>query len=181
MPLCLASRQEKSNPMPGDSLISSPALNTTHAVSIHAAPATVWSWLVQIGQDRGGFYSYTLLENLLGCRMKNADRIHPEWQSLTPGQEIPIHPRFRPLTVAEVATGQHLVLTQSLRFQWTWSFQLLPEFSDEQANPGTRLLVRTRLSRPGWLTGLVIYPVMTVGHYLMERKMLLGIKQRSER
>ena len=56
------------------------------------AAERVWPWLAQIGQDRGGFYSYEWLENLAGCRMRNADRIHPEWQRREVGEEVMLHP-----------------------------------------------------------------------------------------
>ena len=55
-------------------------------------PEAVWPWLAQIGQDRGGFYSYEWLENLAGCRMRNADRIHPEWQDRQAGDTVLLHP-----------------------------------------------------------------------------------------
>jgi len=74
--------------LPGDE----PGLQTTyqiqHAVTIHTTPDRVWPWLVQLGEDRGGFYSYAALERLLGLRVHNADRIHPEWQDLTVGDTV---------------------------------------------------------------------------------------------
>lgn len=65
--------------LPGDELVEDPGIQTTRALTIDAAVRDVWPWLAQIGQDRGGFYSYEWLENLAGCRMRNAWRIHPEW------------------------------------------------------------------------------------------------------
>ena len=61
---------------------------STRAVTIAAPLETVWSWLVQIGQDRAGFYSYTWLENLFRCAMPRVDRIVPEWQQRTLGDIV---------------------------------------------------------------------------------------------
>ncbi len=126
-----------------------------------------------MGQDRGGFYSYTMLENLLGCRMTNADRIHPEWQHLDVGDLVSLHPRAKPLRVALIGQNRHLVLQSSAGFPWTWAFVLADE------SDGCRLVVRTRVSWSGFLTGLVLRPVMGPGHYVMESKMLRGIRDRA--
>lgn len=48
---------EVTRAMPGDDLITHPAMAATHALTIHAPMEQVWAWLVQIGQGRGGFYS----------------------------------------------------------------------------------------------------------------------------
>ncbi len=77
---------------PGDDLIPRPQINATHAVTIQARPDEVWPWLVQIGQGRGGFYSYEQIENAMGLRIENADRILPEWQSLQVGDVVPLAP-----------------------------------------------------------------------------------------
>ena len=141
--------------------------------TIGASSADVWPWIVQMGQDRGGFYSYTMLENLLGCRMTNADRIHPEWQHLDVGDLVPLHPRAKPLRVALIGQNRHQVLQSLAGFPWTWAFVLADEWH------GCRLVVRTRVSWSGFLTGLVLRPVMGPGHYVMESKMLRGIRDRA--
>lgn len=167
-----ATQEERAQPLPGDELVPKAKLVTTHAISIGAPPDKVWPWIVQMGQDRGGFYSYTMLENLLGCRMTNADRIHPEWQILSVGDSVSLHPRAKPLRVALIAANQHLVLQSSAGFPWTWAFVLAEESS------GCRLLARTRVAWSGTLAGLFLRPVMGPGHYVMESKMLLGIRDR---
>ena len=68
-----ATDEETKMILPGDELFEHPQLNATHAITINAPVKKVWPWLVQIGQNRGGFYSYTWLENLVGCDMHNAD------------------------------------------------------------------------------------------------------------
>lgn len=174
MQLCFATAEEKSSRLAGDQLIASPMIVTTHAITVNAAPGLVWPWVVQIGQNRAGFYSYTLLENLMGCRMKNADRVHSEWQSLSVDDHVELHPKFRPLIVNEVVPQERLVLRQKHPLHWTWSFILKPQASS------TRLIVRSTVARTGLLTTAVVYPVMTIGHYVMERRMLIGIRQRAE-
>src|SRR5207344_965174 len=66
--------------LPGDELVGSPAVQSTEGVWIDAPPDAIWPWLVQMGQDRGGLYTYEALENLIALRYRNADQIHPEWQ-----------------------------------------------------------------------------------------------------
>ncbi len=77
---------------PGDELIARPLVSSTHAVTIQAPVSKVWPWLVQIGQGRGGFYSYEFVENAMGLKMENADRILPEWQNLQVGDVVPLAP-----------------------------------------------------------------------------------------
>ena len=72
----------------GDALSPYALAVVTHAVNIDAPAEAVWRWLVQIGQDRGGFYSYTFLENLVGCDMRNTFRIVPEWQQRAIGDTV---------------------------------------------------------------------------------------------
>ena|SRR5438128_728348 len=52
-----ATDDEVHRPMPADELIPHPMVETTHAITIQAAAAEVWPWLVQTGMDRGGWYS----------------------------------------------------------------------------------------------------------------------------
>ena len=80
-----ATDEEVNERLPGDELVRHPNVEATHAVTIKAPAEEVWPWLVQIGQDKGGFYSYSWLENLAGCRLRNADRIVPEFQRLKVG------------------------------------------------------------------------------------------------
>jgi len=134
----------------------------------------VWPWIVQLGQGRGGFYSYTVLENLVGCHMENAGRVHPEWQDLKVGDPVYLHPKAPPLRVTRLDPGRALVLGTS------WAFVLEP--IDERT---TRLPVRGRgrfelpdLGRP--LNFLYWRLVFEPAHFLMERRMLQGIKERAE-
>src|SRR6185312_9811588 len=64
----------------------------TRAIAISAPADQVWPWIAQLGQGRGGFYSYDFLENLVGCDIYGADRIVPEWQSINVGGEVNLYP-----------------------------------------------------------------------------------------
>ena len=86
---------EFDEPLPGDDLIPSPNLVATRAITVRASAEHVWPWLVQLGQGRGGFYSYDFLENLVGCDIHSADRIVPEWQEAVVGDEVKLHPEVR--------------------------------------------------------------------------------------
>lgn len=88
-----ATDEELGKPLPGDELVPHPGIESTRAITVNAPVEQVWSWLAQIGQDRGGFYSYEWLENLAGCRMRNADRVHPEWQHREVGRPCTCIPR----------------------------------------------------------------------------------------
>lgn len=158
----------------GEELVPNANAVSTQKIRIDAPIQLVWPWLVQMGQGRGGFYSYAWLENLIGCQMKNADRIHPEWQNLEPGDGVSIHPRAAQLIVAQLAAESHLVLHQERPLQWSWSFNL---FEDQGS---CCLVVRTRIHWQRLWTRWLLGPLMRVGHFIMERKMLRGIKSRAE-
>ncbi len=172
----VATRSERVQSLPGDELVPAAKLNTTHAISIDAVASEVWPWLVQMGQGRGGLYSYTWLENLIGCQMRNANRIHPEWQSLSVGDKVSLHPKAPPLSVAALCDNQHLVLQSAAGFPWSWAFVL-----SDAGDGHCRLLVRTRVGWSNPALGLFLWPVMGPGHYVMERKMMHGIRVRAER
>lgn len=169
-----ATDNELEEQLPGDELVEEPTLNSTRAITINAPAGEVWPWLVQIGQNRGGFYSYAWLENLVGCRMRNADSIVPEWQELRVGDEIWLHPKAPPLRVLAIEPGRAIVLEKA------WILLLDPV--DETT---TRLIVRGRSKfAPDLNNAILNFLVWRVlfepAHFIMERKMMLGIKERAE-
>ncbi|WP_418605891.1 hypothetical protein [Georgenia sp. SUBG003] len=95
--------------LPGDDVLPSAGLSATRAVDIEAPPGSVWPWIAQLGQGRGGFYSYDVLENLAGCDIYSADKVVPEWQDVAAGDEIRLAPEVA-LSVADVSPPRHLVL-----------------------------------------------------------------------
>jgi hypothetical protein len=126
----------------------------------------VWPWLAQLGRDRGGFYSYEWLENLAGCQMQNADRVHPEWQHRELGETVHLHPAGG-LRVSVFQPGRALGL------EGWGTFALEPLGRDR-----TRLIARGSVPRG---VGAAAYGLlMEMPHFLMERRMLLGIKERVE-
>lgn len=177
-------KEECRSTLPGDELVGRPAVQSTEAVWINAPTDAIWPWLVQMGQDRGGLYSYETLENLIGLHYRNADRIHPEWQELVPGEVIRLAPegwngRRSGVTmqVAEVIDKEAIVLRGTPpEFPWdaVWSFHLAPHWEDR-----CRLLVRTRarLRYPGEVLATELAGPVTA---LVTRGMLLGIKRRVE-
>ena len=162
-----ATQDETSRPLPGDELVSNPGVRMTRAVTIDAPPDAVWPWLAQIGQDRAGFYSYAWLENLAGCDMRNADRVHEEWQQREIGEAVLLHP-------ADGVPIARFERNRSYAFAGGWYFVL--EAIDAQH---TRLIARTRV--PRGLPSIAYATFIELPHFVMERKMLLGIKERAER
>src|SRR5664279_5205357 len=80
--------------LPGDELFVAGAPRTTRALTIGAPPKAVWPWLAQIGEDRAGFYSYSLLERLAGAKIHNADTVHKEWQDVRVGDTVWLARRY---------------------------------------------------------------------------------------
>ena len=104
-----ATTEEAGSALPGDDLVPGADLIATRGIDVRATPAQVWPWIAQLGQGRGGFYSYDALENLVGCDIHSADRIVPEWQHPQVGDEVKLHPEVA-LAVALVQPGHALVL-----------------------------------------------------------------------
>src|SRR4051794_24966545 len=117
--------------LPGDDLVAAPDRVTTQSIDIRADLPEVWPWIAQIGQGRGGLYSYDRVENLLGCDIHSADRVHPEWQHVEIGDEVRLAPAMA-LTVAIVDPPGALVLrggevplgALGSPFDFTWAFTL---------------------------------------------------------
>jgi hypothetical protein len=171
-----ATPEEQTEPLPGDELVEC-ATPTTHAITINAPPERVWPWLAQIGQQRGGFYSYTFLENLVGCHMKNAGRIEPEWQDLKAGDLVYFHPKA-PWPARIVEANRALVLGDAEGKLFSWGFYLRPLGVDK-----TRLIVRSRGGQLplGPLAAPAQYLFMEPIHFVMERKMMLTLKSLAEK
>jgi hypothetical protein len=165
----------------GDDLIPNPDLSATRAIRIRASAEDVWPWIAQLGQGRGGLYSYDALENLVGCDMHSADRIVSEWQDVRVGDEFRLHPDVA-LEVAIVEPGRGLVVRGGVPmgeteppFDFTWAFELR-----ERLDGTTRLLMRERYGYTRPWSALLVEPVEAVS-FVMSRKMLRGIRDRVER
>jgi hypothetical protein len=176
-----ATDQESDVALLGDDMIANADLSATRAITVRASAAQVWPWIAQLGQGRGGFYSYDSLENLVGCDIHSADRIVPEWQEVGVGDEIMLAPEVG-LVVAVVEEGRSLVLRGGIPignaappYDFTWAFVL-----HDRPDATTRLLVRERYRYTRWWSRLLVEPVEAVS-FVMSQKMLRGIKDRAER
>ena len=176
-----ATDQESDGSLPGDDLIANPDLTATRAITVHTSAEQVWPWVAQLGQGRGGFYSYDALENLVGCDIHSADQIVPQWQTINVGDQVNLHPEVG-LDVAVVEPGRALVLRGGVPmgavappYDFTWAFVL-----QEQPEGTTRLLVRERYAYTQQWAPLLVEPVAVVA-FVMSQRMLRGIKERAER
>jgi hypothetical protein len=167
--------------LPGDRVKPGTGFQILHAINIKATPEQVWPWLAQIGHDRGGFYSYSWLENLFGLHVVNAERIVSDWQTRRVGEVVPATPPNW-LGLVEQPLGWRVTRFEPGRvlFLENWG-----AFALVRIDPATtRLYIRThgeagRLAS-FWSAPLDVF-VFVPAHFIMQRKMLLGIKERAER
>lgn len=188
-----ATESEIKSALPGDERVPNSLIDLNLAVTVKAAARDIWPWIAQIGQERGGLYSYELLENMAGCKMHNAGQVVPEWE-LKIGDLVRFGPRGYPVQrVVALEHGQWLLLagadpkteqvpdlTRPLTPPYvngTLGFYLM-----EQADGTTRLLHRSHLDyAPHTFVNKLIWQIITdpLG-FVMTRKMMLTIKQRVE-
>jgi len=167
-----ATTAEQRMTLPGDAFVPTPAAQSTRAITINAPAGEVWRWLIQLGQDRGGFYSYDWLENLFGINVHSADAIRPGWQQRAEGETVPLMPAgFLGITGARRGPpaipdpGRALVLKG-------WGAFVIQPVDDHTS----RLIARDRQASANVLTRLIMDPVYAT----MERQTLRGIKARAE-
>lgn len=166
------SKEEAALPLLGDDL--APSISSTRAISINAPVSEVWKWIIQLGADRGGFFSYSLLEQVLGYETRPAESV-PEFQEMEVGRIVSgsideskslIKYNFR---VAAVEPGRSFVLEN-------WGTFALQEIDSKQ----TCLIVRTHAGQLSDLKSKLEDFFFMPLHYIMERRMLMGIKARVE-
>jgi hypothetical protein len=178
--------------LPGDDLFPVYAGQATHAITSHAAPEQVWPWLMQIGQDRSGFYSYTVLEDLFGADMPKVEHLVPEWKPRAVGETVwfATPKRFGgqgKMIPAIVEPNRAFVMVspndwQRLQAGGTategiWAFTLEPQGAGQ-----TRLIARVRGGTPPTLTSHLLGRLFwEPAHFVMEQKMLRRIRDLSER
>lgn len=167
--------------LPGDELTPGADVVATRGITIAAPPERVWPWLVQIGQGRGGFYSYDALENLVGLDITSADRVEARWQDLAVGDLVHLAEPVA-LEVARLDPDRALVLQGAVGagsapppYEFTWAFVL-----QRRPEGGSRLVVRERYRYTGRLAALIVEPVQAVS-FVMTARMLRGIRERAER
>jgi hypothetical protein len=183
--------EEVDLPLPGDNLVPNAKLTATHAITINATPAQIWPWLVQIGQGRGGFYSYDWIENSMGLDIHTTKQILPEYQGLKVGDVIPLSPDGMGVPVAYLEPENSLVLHGDTRepgpgiapvmkegdyLATVWGFHLIP-----QEDGSTRLVERIFIDWNESPANNFFYRVfLEPGSFIMEQKMLRGIKESAE-
>lgn len=160
--------------LPGDDLLPDADGIATRAITIDAPADAVWPWLAQMGPSpRGGAYTYDWVENLLGLDMHSADEVLEEYQHPEVGDEIGYGAnRMR----VEIVEPEHALAWRSTDGNWVWAFTLEPTADGH----GTRLISRNRFRLPTLAARIGMVP-MEPASLVMERKMLLGIKERAER
>ncbi|HEU4996149.1 MAG TPA: hypothetical protein VFT29_15135 [Gemmatimonadaceae bacterium] len=167
----------------GDELNPSAKYILNHAITVNAPIDSVWPWIAQLGQDRGGFYSYSTLENLAGARITNADSLVPAWQHRRIGELVRAVPadylggRFGTnigWRIVGIEPGRALVLENWGAFTVRPIDARTTRLQIRQRNPGTPSVLGTVVAPAGLL-------ILEPAHFIMQRAMLRGIKRRAER
>ena len=166
-----ATDEEASARLPGDELLEDADGVATRAITVDAPASAVWPWIAQMGPaPRGGAYTYDWIENLLGLDMRSADEVLPDFQHPQVGDAIGLGPnRMR----VEIVEPERVLSWRSEDGNWVWTFVLDPQ------EGRTRLVSRNRFRLPTLGARLGMIP-MEPASLVMERKMLLGIKERAE-
>jgi hypothetical protein len=169
--------EELARVMPGDALIPDATEMSMQAVTVNAPPEDIWPWLVQVGYQRGGLYSYDWLDRLFGFLDRpSATRILPEFQHLAVGDKVPWGRAGTELTVGVVEPLRALALSHEDRgFKWVWQFGLYP-LDDRR----TRFVTRGSEQVPNNLLWWLGMRVMEPASFIMTRRFLLGVRQRAE-
>ncbi len=171
-----ATPDEVGRRLPGDELLADPDIVSTRAMTVAAPPSAIWPWLVQMGSGRGGAYTYDWIENLFGLGMHSANEVLPEFQDVKVGDEFRLGPN-RPMMRVEVLDPERVFAFRLEDETWVWIFGLFP------VDGMTRLVSRNRIATPNASPVMRLFDLlfMEPGSLIIERKMLLGIKQRAER
>ncbi|MEX0288506.1 MAG: hypothetical protein AB3N14_05300 [Flavobacteriaceae bacterium] len=187
------SKLDVNRTFPADQLVTSPNHGFTHGIIIEAPAENVWPWIAQIGQGKGGFYSYEALENIMGLNIYNADRILPQYQNPKVGQLVSFGPDAAyPLVYCEPGRGMAIENkldlnskkkanikdsdpSNTVHLTWLWYIEEIDEYT-------SRFISRNRVALDGtskynFIMGILLEPII----FAMDRKMCLGIKKRAER
>ncbi|CAH0130262.1 hypothetical protein SRABI83_00223 [Arthrobacter sp. Bi83] len=185
-----ATADEVKGPYPGAELIPDSTRSATMAVTIDAPPSRVWPWLVQMGTDRAGWYSWDRLDNF-GHR--SADRIHPEWQEISLGDHLAAKPDSSQWwEVAALEPGRFLGLRMSLDLRGRpfdpartrprhytdsiWGFEL-----HEWPGQKSRLVVSGCWSlQPKWLQPILSIAMLEPSHWIMQTRQFSNLKRLAE-
>lgn len=167
-----ATDEEAAATLPGDVLLPDPSGVSTRAIWIDAPVSAVWPWPAQMGPSpRGGAYTYDWIENLMGLNMHSADEVLAEFQHPEVGETIAFGTN---VMRADIVEPERVLAWRSQDGNWVWTFIL------REQDGRTRLISRNRFRLPSRAARVAML-LMEPGSLVMERKMLLGIKERAER
>lgn len=166
-----ATDQERRRSLPGDDLVNAPTLDATRAITIRAKPSEIWPWLVQVGVNRAGWYSYDLLDNL---GRPSAREIIPELQDIQVGDVMPMSPDGRRgIRVYALDPPRSMIWGTPGDTSWVWLLDFQPDGT-------TRLITRVR-SRYRWLSPTIVFSMLLeFADIWMIRRMLLNLRERVE-
>lgn len=167
-----ASADEIQRTMPGDDIVQRPHFIATRGVTVHARPADIWPWIVQIGCLRAGWYSYDWVDNL---GIPSAARILPELQHVKVGERIPFAPDGQAGMWVRAVSPHRWMLWVADQDESTWFWGLYPEGEGK-----TRLVTRLRVRYNWRFPWILFWMANDAGDIVMMRKCLLGIKRRAE-
>ena len=188
--------EERSRTWPGDEFTPHTLGICTRAITIQAAPEHIWPWIMQIGQDRAGFYSYTWLENLFRAQMNNTFGLVPEWQERKVGDDLWMAAQHHyggraRMTIARIEPYRALVNVaytdrdSALNVQWAphgcWNFLLSPVETQDASCPATRLIMRSIRPESMSLAEHAATLFWDPAHFIMERRMMFNIKRLAEK
>ena len=186
-----ATDQERSDPYPGRELVPDGKRIATMAVTVDAPPSRMWPWLVQMGCDRAGWYSWDHLDNR---GTPSASHVHPEWQQIAVGDHFASTPSCQIwFEVAAVEPERFLALRAALQLPSGRPFDTTGDrprfYSDSlwcflvKEMPGrrTRMVVSGYASsRPRALTILLDVAFWEPAHWIMQTRQFANLKRRTE-
>lgn len=176
---------ERAKDWPGDELAPAAVAICTRAVDVAAPAEVVWQWVVQFGLGRAGFYSYELIERLVGIPVRNVESILPDHQDLTVGEEIKLHPEAPGIPVGMVAPDHHVCFGEpgepterTPDPRRSWSIYVVP------TSPGSaRLVSRTCIEglRAPTVKKRLGLAFEAPVDFIMEQRMLRTVRRLSRR
>jgi hypothetical protein len=179
-----ATNEEINAGLPGDDLVTVANIRTTKGITIQASPRQIYPWLLQLGVDRGGMYSYDRLENIFGLNVHTTEQIIPAYQDVQVGDFWRFTPKdyvLNPgpgLYVRRLVENEAVILCFGMEGKPeepcidSWQFVLVP-----QEDGSTRLLLRSNMAIKPELPIKLTYYIQ----FIMERKMMLTLRERAER
>jgi len=167
-----ATDEEIERPMPGDDIVGKPSFNATRAVTVNAPANNIYPWIVQMGINRAGWYSYDLLDNL---GKRSSEKILPEHQNIQIGDLVPMSPDGKQGTWVKDFGKNQWMLWWDQKGDSSWAWGIYPEGENQ-----SRLVTRVRM-KYRWFSSAVLFNLLIEFFDMpMMRKSLLGIKRRAE-